>query len=204
MKRFLLLAALALAAAGCGPLPVTIDLLPVLEEKGYDQQPFSEAVRTAPGTALSDLLLRIPDENGYALTFPLPDLPASPTSLVLDYRADLEYQIGCIDNLGGEIEAQVFLAGPSSDLWTQPLEGARVQAEIRYHDTLTLKGRASLTQDQLDAVLQGSLVLGVEFRTSGLSGQASNDPACLRNGEVEVTVSGNYQIERAVIEARFL
>ncbi len=204
VKHLFLLSLLALVMAACGPLPVTIDLLPTLKQNGYDHGSFSETVAVAPGTELTDQDLKLPDENGYAFTFQVPNLPATPSSLVLNYEVELGYQVACIDNLAGQIQAQIYLAGPSADLWANPLKGASVLATIRNQDTLTLKGQAGLSQDQIDAVLNGSLVLGIELKTEGLSGQASTDAACIQDGETQVTISGEYQIKQAVIEARFL
>ena len=204
VKHLFLLSLLALVMAACGPLPVTIDLLPTLKQNGYDHGSFSETVAVAPGTELTDQDLKLPDENGYAFTFQVPDLPATPSSLVLNYEVELGYQVACIDNLDGQIQAQIYLAGPSADLWASPLQDAGVLTTIRNQDTLTLKGQAQLNQDQIDAVLNGSLVLGIELKTEGLSGQASTDAACIQDGETQVTISGEYQIKQAVIEARFL
>ena len=207
VKPLFLLSLLALVMAACGPLPVTIDLLPTLKQNGYDHGSFSKTVAVPPGTELTDQNLKIPDENGYAFTFQVPDLPATPSSLVLNYEVELGYQVACIDNLGGQIQAQIYLAGPSADLWANPLQDAGVLTTIRNQDTLTLKGQAQLSQDrqdQIDAVLNGSLVLGIELKTEGLSGQASTDAACIQNGETQVTIFGEYQIKQAVIEARFL
>ena len=203
MKRFwpLLLSAFFLAA--CGPLPITIDLMPSLQQNGYDRGSATQTVAVPPGAQLSDQDLKVPDANGYRFTFEVPNLPASPASLVFDYQATLDYQLACIDNLGGTLNAQVYLAGDAAQLWQSPLDGAQVSAPVKSQDTLTLKGSARLSQAQLDAVLNGSLVLGVELKTQGLTGQASIDPACQQNGQTQVKFSGQYQIQKAVVEVRF-
>ncbi len=197
-----LLSALFLAA--CGPLPITIDLLPTLKQNGYDQKSFSRPVAVPPGTPLNDQDLKLPDANGFAFDFEVPSLPARPASLVLDYRARLDYGIECLNDLGGTAIAQVYLAGDPQNLWQSPLEGADASAAVKQQGTLTLEGSARLSQAQLQAVLDGHLVLGVELKTQGLTGQPSSDPACQQNGQTLVKFTGRYQIERAVVEVRFL
>jgi hypothetical protein len=203
MKKFwpFLLAALFLAA--CGPLPIPIDLLPALKQGGYDQGTFTKPLTVPPGTPLKDQTVLFPDGNGFDLRFDVPSLPANPASLVLDYQADFSYRVDCVDSLGGKIQAQAYLAKDSASLWNSPLEGAAVTANLAPEDTLRLSGQARLSQAQLDAVMSGHAVLGLALSTENASGQASSDSACVQNGQTQVRISGEYRIQRAVVEVRF-
>ncbi len=203
MKKLWPFLLIAFFLAACGPLPVPIDLLPALRDGGYDQGTFTKTLAVPPGTTLEDQTVLFPDGNGFDLRFDVPSLPANPASLVLDYQADFSYRVDCVDNLGGKISAQAYLAGDSAELWNSPLEGAAVSADLDAQGSLRLSGQARLTQAQLDAVMSGHAVLGLELATENTRGQASNEPACVQDGQTLVRISGEYRIQRAVVEVRF-
>ncbi len=197
MKRLLLLIPLALAAAACGPLPVTVDLLPPLRDAGLDRQTFSQSLEIPPNTDLSTIgnrSLNLPSDDGLTVTFPAPDLPASPASLVLDFKARVDYAISCVNGLGGTLRATGYLA-PEPPPWNAPLEGLATEIALESDGGFTLEGRAALDRDQIDAILSGQATLGVRIELEGLTGQT---------GDCTPEVSGSYEIKRAVIEARFL
>lgn len=203
MKKLWPFLLIAVFLAACGPLPIPIDLLPALKQGGYDHDTFTQTLPVPPGATLEDQTVRFPNENGFDLNFEVPSLPATPASLVLDYRADFSYRVDCVDNLGGKIRAQAYLAGDSAELWNSPLEGAAVSADLDAQGSLRLSGQARLTQAQLDAVMTGHAVLGLELATQNIRGQASSDPACVQAGQTQVKISGEYHIQRAVVEVRF-
>ena len=196
--KLLPLLALVFLLAGCGTLPIKIDLLPTLKNYGYDQGSFSKTFEAQSGATLTeDLEFRLPDDTGYSFTFEVPELPATPASMALNYKINIGYQIECIEGLTGEIAAQVYLSGEPSKLWDSPLEGATTRIAIQDRGDLNLEGKTFLTQEQLEAVLNGSLVLGIELKTENLSGK-------VRDGCSQVEISGQYSIKQAIIEIRFL
>jgi len=197
MKRFLLLAALALAAAACGPLPVTVDLLPPLRDAGLDQQTFNQSLDVPPNTDLStigNLTLNLPSDDGLTVEFPAPNLPASPASLVLDFKARVDYAFDCVSGLGGTLRATGYLADEPPP-WDAPLNGLATEITLEPSGGFVLEGRAELDRNQINAILSGQATLGVRIELEGLTGQTEN---------CTPSVSGSYEIERAVIEARFL
>ena len=202
MKRkalsLLLMIGGAVLLAGCGALPITVDLKPTLEKSGADRGSFTEALNLPPGTnlgSLSEVSFELPDENGLEVRFEVPDLPARPAGLELDYAVRLDYQIACVDGLGGQARASAYLAGESPP-WEAPLEGAEASAELAPEGSLRLEGQASLTPEQIDAVLSGKVVLGLKLEFRDLKGT-------VREG-CTPEISGSYQIERALIKIRFL
>ncbi len=198
MKRWLLLIPLALAAAACGPLPVTVDLLPPLQDAGLDRQTFSQSLDIPPNTDLSTIgnrTLNLPSDDGLTVEFPAPNLPARPASLVLDFKAQVYYEFdNCVSDLGGTLRATGYLA-PEPPPWDAPLNGLSTEIALEPSGSLVLEGRAALDRDQIDAILSGQVTLGVQIELEGLTGQT---------GDCTPEVSGSYEIKRAVIEARFL
>ena len=198
MKRILLLSAMALALAACGPLPVTVDLLPALKDAGLDRMTFDETLNVPANTDLGEtreLSLDLPGPDGFTVHFPAPDLPASPASLVLDFKARVDYAFACVSGLGGTLQATGYLA-PEPPPWDAPLNGLAAEVELEPSGSFVLEGRAELDRDQINAILSGQATLGVRIELERLTGQTGED--------CTLAVSGSYEIERAVIEARFL
>ncbi len=197
MKRALFLIPLALVFSACGPLPVTVDLLPALRDAGLDQQAFHRALDVPQNTDLStigNLALNLPSDDGLTVEFPAPNLPASPASLVLDFKARVNYNFDCVSGLGGTLRATGYLA-PEPPPWDAPLSGLATEITLEPSGGFVLEGRAALDRDQIQAILSGQATLGIRIELEGLTGQTEN---------CTPTVSGSYEIERAVIEARFL
>ena len=198
MKRFLLLSAIALVAAACGSLPVTINLLPTLEKAGLDHKEFDEPLNDVPAnTDLSEigsLTLDLPDADGLTLNFPAPNLPAVPASMAFDFRVHLRYAFTCVSGLGGTLKATGYLS-PDSPPWDSPLAGVSAQAELKESGDLVLEGRAELTREQINAILAGQATIGFRIELTGLQGQT---------GDCTPRISGSYKIERATVEVRFL
>ena len=200
MRRFWILpAVLLLGLVACGPLPITVDLLPSLQEAGLAQDEFSFELDVPPGTDLSgqDFDLKLPDDDGMAFDVEPPTMPATPASMVLDFSALFDYQLDCVEGLGGYMTVGAYLAPDEDALWESPLAGTEKRVELRDSDSLELSGRASLTSEQMDAVLSGHAVLGVRVVSDELEGKSSTNPSC------KVTLSGDYQIQKAVLEVRF-
>ena len=181
-------------------MPIRIDLLPELKKYNYNEGTFTQSIDAQPGMEFNKDVedFKLPDEDGYTVSFQVPNLPANPKSMTLDYKVGVGYQIKCAEDLGGNITAQVYLAGDSHELWSSPLNGATTSATIdaKGTGTLDLEGSAKLTDKQLNAVLNGSLVLGLRLKTQGLTGKVSEN--CN-----QVQITGKYTIDKAMIEIRF-
>ena len=201
MKRkalALLLIGGAVLLAGCGALPVTVDLLPALQSSGSASGSLSQPLNLPPGSELGDLegkTLWLPDQEGLAVSYEVPALPAEPASLEFDYAVRLDYAVTCVDGLRGQATASLYLSGESPP-WDAPLEGAEASVALKPEGSLRLEGHTSLTPEQIDAVLSGKVVLGLRLEFRDLEGTVSE--SC--TPEIE----GAYQIERAVLKIRFL
>ncbi len=197
MKRFSILFALVLGLSACGPLPITIDLLPPIQDAGLAEKSYNRPLEIEPGTDLSSLgtiAIELPDENGLDLTFPAPPLPARPTSLIFDFAVRLGYSLTCVEALDGTITLRGYLA-PEGPPWNDPIEGLSLSASLKGSDEVLLEGRAGLTPAQIEAILNGQVNLGLRLTIEDLAGRTQD---CTPN------LSFFYRIERATIEARFL
>ena len=191
MKRLALLFTAALFA-GCGALPITIDLKKSIEPSGTFAYPLSGAP-LASGEAIK---LYLPDAEGLTLSFEPPSLPAEPASLVLDYRVRLNYEVTCTNALSGDLTARVYLAKDAASLWQSPVEGAEVSLPLTSSGEVVLEGKAGLTPEQIDALLSGEARAGVEAELR-LAEVELSDPAC------EPEIRGSYEVDRLLLEIRF-
>ena len=193
----LLLIGGAILLAGCGAVPLTVDLSPILQKAEAAQGSFSQPLSVPPGTKLDGLdgqTFFIPSEEGLAVSFEVPDLPKTPTSMTFEYAARVDYTLTCVENLEGELTARAFLAGESPP-WNTPIEGSEVRIPLQSEGHLNLEGTAWLSPEQLQAVLSGKVVLGLQLSLESPSG------VVLDNCTPEI--QGTYKIERAVLKIQF-
>lgn len=174
MKRLLLFLGLALTLASCSLAPITIDLLPTLQENEADSG--SYRVQSA-----GDLDLKLPDASGYAVSgYEVPAV--RPNQVKLDYALRIEQDGG----LSGDAELRFYLAPAGADLWSAAEQlGVPVAVDLDQTST-TLSGSLELSPEQIDALMSGSLTVGAR-----ISGTASG----------AATVS--YRFERLVLKVAF-
>jgi len=153
----MLLATLFVLAA-CSAAPLTFDLLPSLGEN---------VSGTAYISTNGNLNLQLPDANG--ITFSDFDtIELRPSMVGLDYQLDLSQN----GNLQGVVQVTFYLAAPGADLWDS---NNRLGEPKQVNMTLsrqTLSGSLSLNDSQIDALMAGTIVVGVKI-TGNVTGSAN-------------------------------
>ncbi len=174
MKRLLLFLGLAFALASCSLAPITIDLLPTLQENGADSG-------SKPITAGGAFDLKLPDASGYTMSgYEVPAV--RPNQVKLEYTLALEIN----GDLSGDAELAFYLAASSDDLWNAAnMLGDPATVDLDQTEQ-TLSGQLVLSSAQIDTLMSGSLTVGAR-----ISGTASG----------AATVS--YHFERLVLKVAF-
>ena len=176
MKRILLFLSLSLTLAACSLAPITIDLLPALEQNDADTG--SHTV-----TATGNLDLKLPDASGYEVSdYEVPSL--QPNQVELEYRLELTQDGG----LSGDVELRFYLAPATQadELWTGDWQlGGAIAVDLS-ETTETYSGRLELSPQQIDALMSGGIRIGA--RVFGAA-----------NG----TATVDYRFERLVLKVAF-
>jgi hypothetical protein len=174
MKRLLLFLGLSLTLAACSVAPITIDLLPTLQQNGAD-------AGTQTVSAAGDLDLLLPDASGYEVSgYEVPAL--RPNQVRLEYQLVLEQDGG----LSGSAELRFYLAPAGSDLWNAAEQVGDPVAVDLGQTSATLSGSLELSPEQIDTLMSGTLAVGAR-----IIGTASG------------TAAVSYRFERLVLKVAF-
>ncbi|XOB98266.1 hypothetical protein ACMC9I_10205 [Deinococcota bacterium DY0809b] len=174
MKRLLLFLGLSLTLAACSLAPITIDLLPTLQQNGAD-------AGTQTVTAAGNLDLMLPDASGYGVSgYDVPSL--RPNQVKLEYALVLTQDGG----LSGSAELRFYLAPAGADLWSASEQvGDPIAVDLGQTST-TLSGSLELSPEQIDTLMSGTLTVGA--RVVGTA-----------NG----TATVGYRFDRLVLKVAF-
>ena len=186
----------------CGGIPIEFDLLKFIPDQ-YKRGSFGTEILKdldeGEEAKEEEVVVQLPEEDededgepdGITIEFTPPEnLPKLPVGVSFDFAVRVDYRITCVENPSGTIAVALYLADsppPFREEWLLSSASAELEgAEGSF--TAAIKG--NLSKEQLEAVRQGKVVLGMEARLvlSGKKGEGCTSE-----------IQGEYEIERAKV-----